>query len=255
MRRLAPVLTLALAAALLAPVAAQAAGELFVSSQRTSATVGITGLVQLADGGGETPRNGGGGSAIAGTGGGPIVYNSGGSGSIRQLSGNDYRTLASGVGGGIRSMTVTGRGLVVANVDKLQYLNGSTLIDVPHGTITDGPWVSITTEPNGLLLGWAWHDGIGRLYELNLASGDVGTQDFFQASSPLLNNCAPAGACGPAPVPNSGGISADGEGGIWVAGAGTATGTTPTAQSSQVYYAAPNSRSFNSVAVQYTRPH
>jgi hypothetical protein len=246
-------------ALMLAPATAQASGELFVSSQKTpgAGQPGITGLIQLADGGGQTLRNGAGGSAIAGTGGGPIVYNSGGSGAIKQLSGNSYVTLASGVGGGIRSMTLTGRGLVVANVNKLQYLSNGTLVDVPHGTIADGPWISITTQPNGLLLGWAFHGGEGRLYELNLASGAVSTQDFSHANSPLLNNCAPITSCGNPPVPNSGGISADGQGGIWVAGAGTATGTTPDPQSSQLYYAAPTTGnfSFNSIDVMYTRPH
>ena len=257
MSRLALALLSALVFVCLAPAGASA--QLFVSSQKTpgAGQPGITGLVQLSDGGGQTLRNGAGGSAIAGTGAGPFVYNSGGGGSIKRLSGNSYVTVAAGVGGGIRSMTLTGRGLVVANVNKLQYLSNGSLVDVPHGTIPDGPWISITTQPNGLLLGWAHHGGIGRLYELNLASGAVTTQDFSQANSPLLNNCAPITTCGNPPVPNSGGISADGQGGIWVAGAGTATGTTPDSQSSQVYYASPTtgSFSFNSIDVQYTRPH
>jgi hypothetical protein len=259
MTRLALALATALALAGVVPAGSWAAGELFVLSQRDNAqpATSITGLVQLADAGGEALKSGTGGAVITGTGAGPIVYNSGGSGSISTFSGGTYKPLLSGVGGGIRSMTVTGRGLVVANTNKLQYASSSGLSDVPYGTIPDGPWISITTEPNGLLLGWAWRSGIGRLYEFNLGSGAVTTQDFFQSSSPLLNNCLQAGACGSAPVPNSGGISADGQGGIWVAGAGTATGTVPDSQSSQIYYAAPTTGnfSFNSIDVMYTRPH
>jgi hypothetical protein len=252
-------LVAALVAAWLVPAAAQAAGELFVSSQKTpgSGQPGITGLVQLADAGTETLRNAAGGSAIAGTGAGPIVYNSGGNGSISQLSGNSYVTLATNVGGGIRSMTMTGHGLVVANANKLQYLSNGTLVDVPGGTLTtDGPWISITTEPNGLLLGWAFRGGEGRLYELNLNTGVKTPQDFTHATSPTLDNCVPIeNPCTKPPVPNSGSISADGQGGIWIAGAGTATGTTPDSQSSQLYYATSSSANFNSIDVQYTRPH
>src|SRR3954469_329328 len=138
MRRSLLALVIVLAAAWLAPAGAHAAGELFVGSQKTpgSGQPGITGLVQLADAGTETLRNGAGGSAIAGTGTGPIVYNSGGNGAIKKLSGNSYVTLASNVGGGIRSMTMTGHGLVVANTNKLQYLSNGALADVPGGTLT-----------------------------------------------------------------------------------------------------------------------
>jgi hypothetical protein len=231
-------LTLALTIALLVP-AAPAGADVFVSSQ--AGTGGVTGLVQLGDGGGETLRNGSGGAAIAGTGGGPIVYNSGGTGSIKRLSGNSYVTLATGVGS-ITSMTVTGRGLVVAKGNKLQYLqsNGS-LVDVPHGTISDGPWVSITTEPNGRLLGWAWNDGWGSLHEFNLGTGDVTTQDFTgQTNDPLFDNRDNGFKYAGGPVANSGGISADGQGGIWLANGGNDTNL----DSAKIYYAAPGG-SFN----------
>ena len=260
MIRLALALSSVFAFACVGPAGASAQA-LYVSSQKDPAPGGdgITGLVQLADGGGETLRNGAGGSAIAGTGGGPLVYTSSGGGVIRRLSGNSYVNVATGVGTGIRSMTVTGRGLVVANGNKLQYVQSNgTLSDVPHGTLTgaEGPWISITTEPNGLLLGWAFRGGEGRLYELNLASGAVDIQDFSHATSPTLNNCVPLeNPCTKPPVPFAGSISADGQGGIWIAGAGTATGTIPDSQSSQLYYAPNNSFSFTSIDSMYTRPH
>lgn len=254
MSRLALALLSVCAIAVVAPAGASA--QLYVSSQKNPGTggAGITGMVQLSDGGGELLRNGSGGSAIAGTGGGPIVYNSGGTGSIKQLSGNSYVTLATGVGGGIRSMSLTGRGLVVANVNKLQYLNrpSGTLTDVPHGTISDGPWVSITTQPNGLLLGWAWNNGWGSLYELNLSSGATTKQDFTgQVNDPLFNNRANGGLLyGSGPVPNSGGISADAQGGIWLANGGNIGNF----DSARVYYAAPNG-SFNEIGSNFNRPH
>ncbi len=253
MRRLVLALLSVLATAWLLPAGVQAANLYVLSGADSSnAANSVTGLVQLADGGGETRSATTSGNAITGTGGGPIVANSGGTGSVKQFSGGAYHTLATGVGT-ITSMTVTGRGLVVAKSNKLQYLIGGHLSDVPHGTIGDGPWISITTEPNGLLLGWAWHSGVGRLYELNLASGAVTTQDFSQATSPLLDNCTPfPSPCGsPAPIPNAGGISADGQGGVWVAGVGTGS------NDAQVWYALPTTGnfSFNSVDVMYHRPH
>jgi hypothetical protein len=255
--RLRSVILLALLALVL-PAPAHAAG-LFVLSQGSAdaADPGVTGLIQLSDGGGESVASGAGGAVITGTGGGPLVYNSGGLGSIQQFSGGAYHPIATGVGGGIRSMTVTGRGLVVANGSQLQYVSGGHLgAVVPHTQIADGPWISITTEPSGLVLGWAFHGGVGRLYEFNLASGAVQTRDFDVATSPLLDNCVPLeGTCSKPPVPFSGGISADGQGGLWVAGAGTATGTVPDSRSSQLYYAANSGGTFNSIDVQYTRPH
>ncbi|HEY1357902.1 MAG TPA: hypothetical protein VGF21_06325 [Thermoleophilaceae bacterium] len=252
MRRLVLALASLLATAWLLPAGAQAA-NLYVNSgaDSTNPSNSIAGLIQLSDGGGEFRAATTSGNAITGTGGGPIVANSGGGGSVKQFSGGAYHALATGVGT-ITSMTVTGRGLVVAKANKLQYLIGGHLSDVPHGTIGDGPWISITTEPNGLLLGWAWHGGIGRLYELNLGSGAVTTQDFSTVNSPLANNCNSIGDCGVAPIPNAGGISADGQGGVWVAGVG-ADGS-----NAQLYYAPPTTGNFSFNAFTTTgwhRPH
>ncbi len=239
MRRLALALFVALAAVAIVPAGASAQA-LYVLSQKDTGGAGLTGLVQLSDGGGELLRNGVGGAAIAGSGVGPYVYNSGGTGSIKQFSGGTYRTIRSGVGGGIRSMTVTGRGLVVANVNKLQFASSSGLSDVPHGTISDGPWVSITTLPNGHILGWAWNQGWGSLYDFNLAGGAPSKQDFTgQTNDPLFNNRNNGGTCGGGPVPNSGGISADGQGGVWLASAGCEG-----PNGGLIYYAAPGG-SFN----------
>jgi hypothetical protein len=151
---------------------------------------------------------------------GPVVYNSGGSGSISQFSGGTYRTLATNVPG-VVGMTQTGRGLVVAIGNKLQYVSGGALTDVPHGTLgADGPWVSVATQPNGHLLGWAWNNGWGTLYDLDLGSGAVTSQDFAgQINDPLFNNRTNAGLTGAGPVANAGDIAVDGTGGVWVGNA------------------------------------
>lgn len=258
-------LTIALMAAWLLPAGAQAGP--YVLSQADPGDPptppgGVSGLSLLGSAGGETLKATTGGAAITGTGVGPIVYTTSGGGIIRQFSGGAYHNLATGVGTDIRSMTVTGHGLVVANGSKLQTLSGGHLNSTPiaHTSIPDGPWISITTEPNGLLLGWAFHGGVGRLYEFNLSTGHVDTQDFVLGSNdPLLNNCVPLdSSCTRPPVANSGGISADSQGGIWVASAGyNDSFNFPTSQSSQVWYAAPTTGSFgfNSVGSMLTRPH
>lgn len=250
MSRLKRVLLSALVVAVVAPVGANAQSP-FVLSQRESASAGVTGLVQLADSGGETVRSGTGGAVITGTGAGPIVYNSGGLGTIQQFTGGGYRLIRGGVGGAIRSMTFTGRGLVVANANKLQFASSSGLSDVPHGTISDGPWISITTLPNGHILGWAWNQGWGKLYDLNLGSGAVTEQDFTgQTNDPLFNNRDNGGPLGGGPVPNAGGLAADASGGVWLAGAGDTTHLNEV----QIYYAAPGG-SFNSIDTGYDRAH
>jgi hypothetical protein len=252
MRRLALALLLGLVSLWIVPAGAQAAG-LFVLSGADSSdpSHSISGLISLSDGGGEFQNSASGGAVIAGSGVGPYVYNSGGSGSIRQFSGGTYRTITSSIPA-VKSMTVTGRGLVVAIGNKLQYVgaNGARS-DVPHGTLTGGDsWVAIATGPDGHIIGWSWKGGYGELWDLNLGTGATTSQDYTsQLNDPLYNNRDNSGLYGSGPVANAGDIAVDGQGGLWLANAKGPGGT-----DAEIFYAPPNG-SLNSVASHYYKPH
>jgi hypothetical protein len=259
--RLRPALLLALLALVL-PGSAHASGLYALSQKDTTVNKGITGLVSLTDGGGETLAADTGGFRITGTGIGPIVYSSG---VIQQYNGaGGYTTLVGSAGSSITGMTVTGLGLLVADGDTLKLRSGSTLVpalpagnaSLPGGKLPAGDkWISITTLPDGHVLGWAFNNGYGTLYEINLSTGGVTSQDYSSSpgNDPLYNNRDASGQYYTAPVFNSGGISADGLGGVWLAGAGHA-GPGQDSGSNQVYYAPPGSLSFSSVASGYTNP-
>jgi hypothetical protein len=248
-------LLLVLLIVLALPASAQAV-PIFALSQATpdAPSTGVTGLIQVADGGGESQLADTGGYKLAGTGVGPYVYTTAGNGTIKRFAGG-YSTVASGVGTGVKSMTVTGRGLLLANVDRLQLVAGSAAVPalpegnptLPGGRLPAGDqWISITTQPDGRVLAWSFNDGWGKLYEIDLSSGAVTFQDYTGQgpNNPFLNNRNAFGAqSSTAPVPNSGGISSDGQGGAWVASAGIGDGTAST--SSQVWYAPPGTVSFN----------
>lgn len=246
------VVVLSVLLALLAvPVSAQAAGLFVLSGSDVSdPSHSIGGLVSLSDGGGEFPNSASGGAVIAGSGVGPYVYNSGGSGSIRQFSGGTYRTIASSIPP-VKSMSVTGRGLVVAIGNKLQYVGaGGARSDVPYGTLGGGDsWVAIATAPNGHLIGWSWKNGWGQLWDFNLAGGAPTSQDYTGTiNDPFFNNRDNGGTYGAGPVGNAGDIAVDGAGGLWVANA-LRDGTI-----GQIWHS-PAGGSLNLVASNYYKPH
>jgi hypothetical protein len=237
--------------ALVLPTSAHAAA-LFVLSGSDSAnpTTSIPGLISLDDGGGEFQNSSSGGAVIAGTGVGPIVYNSGGTGSLRQFSGGTYHTITSSIPT-VTSMTQTGRGLVVAIGNKLQYVDSAgSRSDVPHGTLGGSDsWVAIATAPNGHLIGWSWNNGWGELWDLNLGDGTTTSQDFTgQVNDPLFNNRDNGFLYGAGPVGNAGDIAVDGLGGLWVANA------LGDGSHAQIQYAPPGG-SLNLVAANYYKPH
>ena len=119
-------------------------------------------------------------------------------------------------------MTVTGRGLVVANANKLQYLQRGPPERRPSRHDRGRPLDLDHHRAERALAGVGVARWLGRLHEFNLGSGAVTTQDFTgEANDPLFNNWPTVGnTCGSGPVANSGGISADGQGGIWLANGG-----------------------------------
>jgi hypothetical protein len=237
--------------ALALPVPAHAAGLFVLSGPDASNPANsLAGLISLDDGGGELQDNVSGGAVIAGTGVGPIVYNGGGSGSLRQYSGGTYRTITNSIPA-VTSMTQTGRGLVVAIGNKLQYVDGvGNRSDVAHGTLAGGDsWVAIATAPNGHLIGWSWNNGWGQLWDLNLGSGATSSQDFTGTTNdPLFDNRDNGFLYGAGPVGNAGDIAVDGQGGIWVANA------LGDGSHAQIQYAPPGG-SLNLVAANYYKPH
>ncbi|HYI38020.1 MAG TPA: hypothetical protein VEX39_15525 [Thermoleophilaceae bacterium] len=237
--------------ALLIPASAHAAGLFVLSgSDAGDPTHSIPGLISLADGGGEFQNSASGGAVIAGSGVGPYVYNSGGTGSIRQFSGGTYRTITSSIPA-VKSMTVTGRGLVVAIGNKLQYVGATgARSDVPYGTLGGGDsWVAIATAPNGHVIGWSWKNGWGQLWDFNLAGGAPSSQDYTGTiNDPFFNNRDNGGTYGAGPVGNAGDIAVDGTGGLWVANA-LKDGTI-----GQIWHS-PAGGSLNLLASNYYKPH